>query len=292
MARSLFRDAALSAPENCGPVARARAHSRAKLVGSDFHYAVLIAPSRQRLPLAALYALWREIDEIAEECRDPMVAAHKLAWWHEEVDALLDGRPRHPASIAVQTFARDGLMRDPLHGQLEAMARSFVWPGFDNLQALVDHARRTDGALVALVARLLGAGDVDLADLGAGLRIARLIARLGADVRRGRLELPREELARRGLAETEVLLLRENEALRDVLAALHEHSVRLLALPAILPPSTRAGLVPLFALAAIARTTLEEVARDGYRVLDRGVALTPVRKLWLAWTARRAAARE
>lgn len=290
MARPLLRDT-LPARERRDPVALARVHCRAKLTGSDFYYAVLVAPYRQRLPLTAIHALWCEIDEIAAECRDPTVAALKLAWWREEVDALLDGRPRHPASIAVHAFARQGLSREALHGQLEAMARSFLSPGFENLEALMDHARQTDGALVALVTRVLGAKDVGLADLGAGLRIARVITRLGADARHGRLALPREDLARHGLAESEVLQLRESEALRDVLAALHERSARLLVPGPTVPPGARARLAPLFALAAIARTTLEEVARDGYRALDRGVTLTPVRKLWLAWMARRATAR-
>ena len=29
--------------------------------------------------------------------------------------------------------------------------------------------------------------------------------------------------------------------------------------------------------------TLQEIERDGYRVLDRRITLTPIRKLWLAW---------
>ena len=41
----------------------------------------------------------------------------------------------------------------------------------------------------------------------------------------------------------------------------------------------RAGLI----MAAIYRTLLDEIARDGYRVLDRRTSLTPVRKLWIAW---------
>ncbi|MEO6929023.1 MAG: squalene synthase HpnD, partial [Casimicrobiaceae bacterium] len=40
------------------------------------------------------------------------------------------------------------------------------------------------------------------------------------------------------------------------------------------------------AMAAIYRTLLDEIARDGYRVLDRRIALTPLRKLWIAWRAR------
>ncbi len=36
-------------------------------------------------------------------------------------------------------------------------------------------------------------------------------------------------------------------------------------------------------MAAIYRTLLDEIARDGYQVLKQRVALTPVRKLWIAW---------
>jgi phytoene synthase len=44
-------------------------------------------------------------------------------------------------------------------------------------------------------------------------------------------------------------------------------------------PQQRAGLI----MAAIYRTLLDEIERDGFRVLDRRVALTPLRKLWIAW---------
>ena len=47
----------------------------------------------------------------------------------------------------------------------------------------------------------------------------------------------------------------------------------------------RAGL----AMAAIYRTLLDEIVADGYRVLDRRLALTPLRKLWIAWRTARAA---
>ena len=52
-------------------------------------------------------------------------------------------------------------------------------------------------------------------------------------------------------------------------------------LPARDRRAQRAGL----AMAAIYRTLLKEIARDGYRVLDRRIALTPVRKLWIATRA-------
>jgi phytoene synthase len=43
--------------------------------------------------------------------------------------------------------------------------------------------------------------------------------------------------------------------------------------------SQRAGLI----MAAIYRTLLAEIRRDGFPVLEGRVSLTPIRKLWIAW---------
>jgi len=36
-------------------------------------------------------------------------------------------------------------------------------------------------------------------------------------------------------------------------------------------------------MAAIYRALLEEIERDGFRVLKQRTSLTPLRKLWIAW---------
>ncbi len=56
-------------------------------------------------------------------------------------------------------------------------------------------------------------------------------------------------------------------------------------LPAVDRRSQRTGL----AMAAIYRTLLGEIERDRYQVLDRRIALTPLRKLWIAWKTSMAA---
>jgi phytoene synthase len=42
-------------------------------------------------------------------------------------------------------------------------------------------------------------------------------------------------------------------------------------------------------MAAIYRTLLDEIERDDYRVLNQRIALTPLRKFWIAWKTARAA---
>ena len=50
-----------------------------------------------------------------------------------------------------------------------------------------------------------------------------------------------------------------------------------------LPAQDRRAQRPGLVMAAIYRTLLREIRRDGCRVLDRHMALTPIRKLWIAW---------
>ena len=47
--------------------------------------------------------------------------------------------------------------------------------------------------------------------------------------------------------------------------------------------SQRTGLI----MANIYQTILQEIAEDGYQVMQHRVSLTPLRKLWIAWRTMR-----
>ena len=51
---------------------------------------------------------------------------------------------------------------------------------------------------------------------------------------------------------------------------------------ALLPPADRRSQRPGLAMAEIYRTLLREIEADGFRVLHQRVALTPLRKVWIA----------
>ncbi len=51
------------------------------------------------------------------------------------------------------------------------------------------------------------------------------------------------------------------------------------ALPAADRRAQRPGLI----MAAIYQALLTEIERDGFHVLDRKIALTPLTKAWIAW---------
>ncbi|MEP7069632.1 MAG: squalene/phytoene synthase family protein, partial [Usitatibacter sp.] len=115
-------------------------------------------------------------------------------------------------------------------------------------------------------------------------QLTNIIRDVGEDARRGRVYIPQDELASFGLAPEDLLALRGGEPFRRMMAfqAERAQSYYDLARSKLAPEdraSQRAGLI----MAAIYRTLLEEIRRDRYDVLDKRIALTPLRKLWIAW---------
>jgi phytoene synthase len=107
---------------------------------------------------------------------------------------------------------------------------------------------------------------------------------VGEDARRGRVYLPADELARHGLSAEDILARKGGEAFRALMAeqAARAESLYEQAFARLHPEdrrSQRAGLI----MAAIYRTLLAEIRRDGFPVLEGRVSLTPIRKLWIGW---------
>jgi phytoene synthase len=122
-------------------------------------------------------------------------------------------------------------------------------------------------------------------DLGLAFQLTNIIRDVGEDARRGRIYLPIEDLQRFEVPAKDLLEARYSDAFRELMAFQAERAEKFYdqafaQLPAIDRKAQRPGLV----MAAIYRTLLREIARDGFLVLDRRTSLTPLRKVWLAGT--------
>ena len=126
-------------------------------------------------------------------------------------------------------------------------------------------------------------------DLGIAFQLTNILRDVGEDARRGRIYLPQDDLARFDVAPSSLLGGKGSHAFRRLMAfeADRTRAWYARALAKLDPRdrrSQRAGLI----MAAIYQTLLDEIARDGFDVLDRRTSLTPLRKLWIAWkTARK-----
>jgi len=257
--------------------------------GSSFYYSFLFLPPEKRKAIIALYAFCREVDDAVDESRDPAVAAAKLAWWRAELAELFAGRPQHPVTRAlagvVERFGITPAQLTEIIDGMEMDLRQNRYPDFAGLQR---YCHRVAGVVGALAAAIFGYRDpvtLDYADrLGLAFQLTNIIRDVGEDARKDRIYLPMDELMRFDVAAADILNARHTENFSRLMQFQTERALRCYDEAfALLPPQDRCAQRPGLVMAAIYRTLLEEIAADGHRVLGQRIALTPVRKLWIAW---------
>ena len=259
--------------------------------GSSFYYSFRLLPAPRRAAISALYAYCREVDDVVDEVSDPSVARVKLAWWRTEVDAIFSGTPQHPVALALaQAVERHGIAQAHLLTVIDGMQMDLDKVRYVDFAELETYCDRVAGVVGLMSAAIFGYEDastlVYARKLGVAFQLTNIIRDVGEDARRGRIYLPQDELARFGVPPSDVLRACWSPAFAELMRFETErarawYDAAFAALPARDRHAQRAGL----AMAAIYRTLLDEIARDGYRVLDRRIALTPLRKLWIATRA-------
>jgi phytoene synthase len=257
--------------------------------GSSFYYSFLFLPDVRRRAITALYAFCREVDDVVDECADPALARTKLAWWRTEVANLYAGRPQHPVTQALAPHVEPfGIRQELLNDILDGMEMDLDAVRYPDFTALASYIHRVAGVVGLLAARIFGFRNdrtLEYAErLGTAFQLTNIVRDVGEDARKGRIYIPADELARFDVPAADILGLRQTDAFAALMRfqiERAENSYR--EALALLPAEDRRAQRPGLVMAAIYRALLEEIRRDGCHVLSRRIALTPIRKLWIAW---------
>jgi len=263
--------------------------SKAAASGSSFYYSFLFLPPPQRRAITALYAFCREVDDVVDEISDPGVARSTLGWWAEELERVYAGEPRHPVGQALAPVVREfSLERALLSEIIQGMHMDLDYNRYPDFATLEVYCERVAGKVGLLSARIFGYTDARTLDfartLGLAFQLTNIIRDVGEDVRRNRVYLPLDEIQRFGLSVDDLILLHQDARFARLMQFQIEraraHYERALAL---LPSADRKAQRPGLVMAAIYRTLLDEIEAGGGKVLHERTALTPLRKLWIAW---------
>jgi len=256
--------------------------------GSSFYYSFKFLTAERRRAITALYAFCREVDDVVDECSDEGVARTTLAWWRNEVAAIYGGTPQHPVAQALAPLVRQfNLPQEHLLEIIDGMEMDLNQHQYADFKSLQLYCYRVASVVGLLAAEIFGYSDRKTLkyahDLGIALQLTNIIRDVGEDARRGRIYLPQDEMAQFGVHTNDILDLKETEAFHKLMQlqikrAQQYYDQALAQLPRADRKPQRAGLM----MAAIYRTTLEEVANSGCHVLRERVTLPPLRKLWLA----------
>lgn len=261
--------------------------------GSSFYYSFLFLPPQQRKAITALYAFCREVDDIVDECTDNQVAQQKLQWWQTEITRTFEGNPQHPISQglaqAIENFALPKVLFDEI---LKGMQMDLLYQGYETFEDLSVYCHCVASAPGLLAARIFGFTNSKTLDyaknLGLAFQLVNIIRDVGEDAMRQRIYLPENELKQFGVTPQSIFEKQYSDSFKKLMTfqaekARHYYQQALDCLPKEDKKAQRAGLI----MASIYFTLLREIEKTNFQVLHQRIALTPLRKLWIAWKTAR-----
>jgi phytoene synthase len=265
---------------------------RAAKSGSSFYYAFRFLPLPQRAAITAFYAFCREVDDVVDEVTDPSVAATKLAWWRSEVGSAYAGQASHPVMHALMPHTNTyGIEARHLLAVIEGCEMDLQQNRFLDFAGLAHYCHLVAGVVGEVASNIFGRSQAETVAyahrLGRAMQLTNIIRDVGDDARRGRIYLPLDELKQFDVKASELLARQAPWGYSARFKALmrfqaeRAHGCYEQAL-ALLPATDRRRQRPGLAMAEIYRTLLREIERDNFQVLHQRVALTPLRKVWIA----------
>ena len=261
--------------------------------GSSFYSSFRFLPELKRRALTALYAFCREVDDVVDECKDESVARQTLDWWRDEVARLYQRQATHPVTQALQALLDDfNLAEEYLLEIIDGMEMDLnihQYPSFKELSLYCYRAASVVGLLSAEIFGYSNRNTLKYAhDLGMAFQLTNILRDVREDAERGRVYIPQDELAQFGVSQQDL----NQPVTSDALQALFQFQAERARdyyqrayneLPDEDRYAQRVGLI----MAEIYQSLLSEIEADQFRVLEHRIKLTPLRKLWLAWSASR-----
>ena len=195
----------------------ARAHYENFTLGSR------LLPRPLRRHIAAVYAFARTADDFADEDPDATRALAALDTWEHELEACYAGRPRHPIFVALAETVREfAIPIEPFRRLLTAFRMDVRFAGFATFEDLLGYCAQSANPVGHLVLYLFGHGDAERQaradDICTALQLTNFWQDLAIDLGKGRIYLPREDMARFGYAADDLARHATTPAFRALMA--------------------------------------------------------------------------
>jgi squalene synthase HpnC len=237
----------------------------------NFPVAARLIGRRNRDALLAIYGVARLIDDIGDEAHGDREAL--LDWVERELDRVYTHEnPEHPAMKALALQVRELDLPDaPFRRLVEAnrMDQSVTrYETFGDLLRYCDLSAAPVGELVLHVFDAATPERIALSDrVCSGLQVTEHIQDVPEDYARGRVYVPRDDLARFAVTESDLASLELTPEKRELIAFEVERARALLAdgasLARQLSPRPRAAIA---GFVAGGRATLDAIERAGFDV--------------------------
>ena len=170
----------------------------------NFHVVSLLLPKRLHQDFFNVYAYCRWADDLGDEFGDPQRSLELLGWWRDELDAMYEGRAKHPVFAALRTTVdKHAIPKEPFADLVRAFVQDQTKNRYQTYDEALDYCVYSANPVGRLVLHLCGYADADRIRLSDETCTALQLANHWQDVRRdyfdrNRIYVPADVLGAHG----------------------------------------------------------------------------------------------
>jgi phytoene synthase len=272
------------------------AHQVARQSGSNFYFSFFSLPKPQREAITAVYAFCREVDDAVDQPQEKN-PGNVIARWRDEINRTYDNKPTLPLTQSLLK-AIDGfqLSKGYFDGILDGVAMDLRMDRYPTFEALTAYCYHVAGEVGLLCMEIFGYRSERLKSyaikLGTAFQLTNILRDIRSDAARGRIYIPQDDMARFGVAESDVLEGRFTPSFQRLMsyearrARGYYHEASVLPLPGERPSLRAAEL-----MRAIYEDVLKRIEKCNYNVFAKRIRVPTAVKIGLAlktwWECRR-----
>jgi phytoene synthase len=257
---------------------------------SNLALAFVLLPPEKRRGMSALYAFCREIDDIADDEGIPVEQRRNdLQLWREDISrACNNERPTFPVNRELQPFIRESHMPISLFDELiKGVEMDLDIRRYETMDDLDSYCFRVASVVGLLSIEIFGYKNENCRDyaihLGKALQLTNILRDVRNDSERGRIYLPRVDMARFGVTESEIMESHYTEKYfqlaRFIADAARDHYAKARA---CLPPEDRRNMATAELMGSVYWRLLQKLEKRRFNVFRHGeTRLTKAQKIFL-----------
>ena len=253
----------------------------------NFNVVSWLLPKELHQHFYNLYAYCRWADDLGDEIGDTNESLRLLGWWRGELDAMYEGRARHPVFVALMpTVVAHAIPREPFAQLIQAFMQDQTITRYRDFEALFGYCRHSANPVGRLVLYLCGYADAERQRLSdatcTALQLANFWQDVTVDLEKDRVYIPLDVIGRHGYTIEELFARRFTPAFREVMREIVERA-RCLFLegrPLAGRVDRRLALdIDLFSRGGL--RVLEKIEQQGFDVLHARPAVSKAERVGL-----------
>ncbi len=259
---------------------------------SNFLYSFSFLPKEERNAINSIYAFCNYIDNIVDATgnNEPSIKLkyHRLNWWENEIEKIYEGNLRNPAMLTFKAIIdRFCIPKQYFLTLIDGCRRDLTQKRYPTFRDLKDYCFSVASAVGLICIEIFGYKYQETQkyaiNLGYALQLTNILRDIPADLKRGYIYLPQEDLKRFQYSEEDLKHHIYNENFIELMRFQTERAREYFHIArTYLRPDERSSIIAAEIMDAIYYRLLEKIELNDFNVFDKKIKVSNSHKLLIA----------